>query len=356
MPAESKSEALFNPIAITDLVRDFPDMRPAVIDGALRRGETANIIASAKMGKSFLAGGLAWCIATGTPWLSHEVQKGRVLIIDNELHPETLASRLDAIANKMMIAPADRNDAIDVLPLRGVGLDIEKLGARLAIERGRYALVIMDALYRFIPKGVSENDNASMMTIYNRLDEYAKTWDCAIAVVHHTSKGQQGEKAVTDVGSGAGSIARAADLHLVIRPHEQDGLAVLDFECRSWKRHEPVSIRYEYPLWHAVAAEAVVRKAKCGGDAQQAKKDEEADSTIRGKIENKWLSVAQLRRETGMGPDRITRSLHRIGAKSRRTRSKSTGKKAERFSLSDTPIGGEVERKVERQKLQATGQ
>ena len=83
---------LIKPVSIADLIELNPEMRPVVIEGILRRGETCNIIAAAKAGKTYLVYLLAWCIVTGIRWLSHEVKKGRVLIIDNELHPETLSN------------------------------------------------------------------------------------------------------------------------------------------------------------------------------------------------------------------------------------------------------------------------
>ncbi len=268
------------PVSIRDLIRDNPDLRPVVVDGVLRRGETANIIASPKVGKSFLAGNLAWCIADGRPWLSHDVVQGRVLIIDNELHPETLASRLDRIAREMQIEAAE-TDAIDVICLRGQNIDIHALEMRLAaIEPGTYTLAIVDALYRTLPVGTSENDNAAMMGIYNRLDHYAATWDAAIAVVHHSSKGAQGDKSITDVGSGAGAISRAADTHIVIRQHEDPELCVLDCVTRSFKSPEPVSIRFDWPIWEAVTTKAEVKRTGRTKPEEQAKEDQAAADAI----------------------------------------------------------------------------
>ncbi|MEZ6081622.1 MAG: AAA family ATPase, partial [Pirellulaceae bacterium] len=91
------------PVTVTAMLDSHPELRPVVIDGLLREGETANVIAPPKTGKSFLAGNLAWCVADGRPWLSHDCRQGRVLIIDNELHPETLANRLTRIADAMQI-------------------------------------------------------------------------------------------------------------------------------------------------------------------------------------------------------------------------------------------------------------
>ena len=326
---------LIHPVAIGDLIDNYPDLRPVVVEGILRRGETANIIAAAKVGKSHLVHGLAWCIATGAPWQSHEVTQGRVLIIDNELHPETLANRLYRIATAMQIDYREYRDSLTVIPLRGQNIDIHAIEHRLAtIQPGTYSLAIVDALYRTLPVGTSENDNAAMMAIYNRLDHYAATWDCAIAVVHHASKGAQGDKSLTDVGSGAGAISRAADTHLVIRPHEDPELSVLECVTRSFKSPEPVSIRYEWPLWEAVSTNPEVKKTKSPNGDRQAKNDQDADEAVSEALsDGKKLSVSQLRSKTGMGPDRLVRSLNRLGANGRACKSKKTGKLSERFLL-----------------------
>lgn len=273
-----KPTTLIKPLSMRNLIDGYPELRPVVIEGILRRGETCNIIAAAKIGKTYLVYLLAWCIVTGMSWLSHAVTKGRVLIIDNELHPETLAHRLDWIANKLMINRSDYADTIDVITLRGQNIDINYIEYRLAtIEPGTYSLVIIDALYRTLPTGTSENDNAMMMAIYNKLDYLAKQWDCAIAVVHHSSKGQQGDKAITDVGAGAGSISRAADTHIVIRQHENPELSVMECKTRSFKSPDPVSIRFDCPLWEAVTADPTVKQT--GRQAQEAKaKEDKADS------------------------------------------------------------------------------
>ena len=68
-------------------------------------------------------------------------------------------------------------------------------------------------------------------------------------LVHHSTKGNQSGKAVTDVGAGAGSQSRATDTHLVLRPHEQDGVVVLDAAVRSWPPVMPRCLRWTFPVW-----------------------------------------------------------------------------------------------------------
>lgn len=310
--AEAKPERI-KPISVGDLIEQYPTLRPVVIDGILRHGETANIIAAAKVGKSFLGGNLAWSIATGGDWLGINVKQGRVLMIDNELHKQTLSDRLYRIAMDMMIDYREFRDSIDIVPIRSLGIDIHQIEERLEqIPEGHYTLAIIDALYRTLPDGTSENDNAAMMAIYNKLDHYANLWDCAVAVVHHASKGGQGDKAVTDVGSGAGSISRAADTHIVIRPHEDPELSVLECVTRSFKSPEPLSVRFDWPLWSAVATAPEVKRVGQRREDKQAKDDQEADATLVVAFEkNGWLSESQIVRVTGMGPGRVSRAVGR---------------------------------------------
>ena len=298
------------PISIRNLAVSYPHLRPVVIDGVLRQGETANIIAAAKVGKSFSAGGLAWCIATGMPWFNHPVTKGKVLVIDNELHPETLVSRMTRIANELKISVDEFGDMIDVIPIRGQSVDINAIESRLSeIEPGTYTIAILDALYRTLPAGMSENDNAAMMSIYNRLDYYASQWNCSIVVVHHASKGAQGDKAVTDVGSGAGSISRAADTHIVIRPHEEEGLSVMECVTRSFKSPEPISIRFDWPLWSIVDSEPVVKKATRQNTEAQAETDRKDSEAILQAMPEKAIQQSRLREQLGFGVGKFDRLI-----------------------------------------------
>lgn len=239
------------PVTIGELINTHPRLRQPVIDGLLRRGETANIIADPKRGKSWLAYGLALSICTGRDWLNtFATTAGRVLLIDNELHPETIAHRIPVVADAMGIKANEYLDRMDVLYLRGRLTDFYGIGRIVQrIKDGRYVAMIIDAYYRALPQGVSENDNAQIAGIYNLIDNYADQMDCAVLLIHHATKGSQAEKSVTDVGSGAGSQARAADTHLVLREHEDDGYVVLDAALRSFPPVNPMVLQWAFPLW-----------------------------------------------------------------------------------------------------------
>jgi hypothetical protein len=80
-----------------------PKLRDPLIDGLLRRGEIANIIAPSKIGKSWLSYGLALSIILECDWFGLRTTRGRVLLIDNELHESTIVYRIQAVANAMKI-------------------------------------------------------------------------------------------------------------------------------------------------------------------------------------------------------------------------------------------------------------
>ena len=245
-----RSERL-RPVSAGQLLADHSEMRPAVIDGLLRLGETANIIAAPKMGKSWLTLDLVLSVATGRRWLgTFDVVAGPVLLIDNELHPETLAKRLPAVAEARGIRPADIADKIQVITLRGRLRDLLALESDLrSITPGAFKLIVLDAFYRFLPAGTDENDNAAMAQLYNCVDRIAERLGCAVVLIHHASKGNQSGRGVTDVGSGAGAQSRAVDAHIVLRPHEDDGAVVLDAAVRSWPQVAPVGLRWEFPIF-----------------------------------------------------------------------------------------------------------
>ena len=104
----------FRPLNAPDLIRECPEYRPVVVEGLLREGETINVVAATKVGKSWMVHSLAVAVALGRPWLGHATVGGRVLLIDLELHKETLARRLAAVCKVEGIDPAILDGPLDV--------------------------------------------------------------------------------------------------------------------------------------------------------------------------------------------------------------------------------------------------
>lgn len=302
------------PIAVCDLVESHPRLRAPVIHGLLREGETMNVIASPKTGKSWLTLDLAIAVATGRPWLGqYATEAGDILIIDNELHRETSAHRIPMVASARNVAMREFGRRIHIDNLRGRLRDIEKLEPYfLAIEPGRFKIIVLDAFYRFMPLGGDENDNGMMASIYNRIDAFADRLRCCFVLIHHSTKGSQSGKSVTDVGAGAGAQSRATDTHLVLRPHEESGVVVLDAAVRSWAPIEPTCLRWSFPVWTVedgldptqLKSERPGRKKERTPKQPEGPKDPPwtVERVVEAFIPNDPITLAELREKTADQP------------------------------------------------------
>ena len=142
-------------------------------------------------------------------------------------------------------------DEIVIENQRGSLGSIEDLGQEIEeLKPYGFKLVIVDAFYRALPRGTDENDNGTVAGLYNLIDKYAEVLGCAFVLIHHTSKGNQSQKSVTDVGAGAGSQSRAADAHVILRHHKEKGCVVMESVVRSFPSVEPVCLRWNWPLWN----------------------------------------------------------------------------------------------------------
>jgi hypothetical protein len=271
MPADTVPPPL--PIVGAEtMLQRFTQLNEPVIDELLRRGETLNLISHSKARKSWMVGDLAIAKATGRPWLGRfPLKPGRVLLIDNELHPATLSRRLATIAQARGVLASEFRDSLDVAPLRGQLVDIHGLRERLrATVPGRYDLLILDALYRFYPRDCDENSNSDVAGVFNVVDAIAAEMGAGVALVHHTTKGDQAAKRITDIGAGAGAQSRGVDTHFVVREHEQLDAVVAEAVVRSFPPLQPLVLRWQFPVWTFDAAADPGQLKRSGGRRERA--------------------------------------------------------------------------------------
>jgi hypothetical protein len=196
-----------------------------------------------------------------------------VLLIDNELHDATIDNRVPKVADALRLMLHDYGEQLDVLTFRGKLKDIHALAADFGrIQPGQYKVIIIDSLYRTLPPGTDENDNAAMAQIFNLLDAHAMRMKCAFVLIHHSSKGNQSERSVIDVGSGAGSMGRATDSHFILREHEQEGVFVADAAVRSFEKISPFCLKWLFPLWLPVPDDAGLDPADLKPPTQRRRK------------------------------------------------------------------------------------
>ena len=116
--------------------------------------------------------------------------------------------------------------------------------------------------------------------------QLAGKMNAAVLVIHHSSKGNQGNKGITDVGSGAGSMSRAADGYLILREHELEGMAVLEGVTRSFKQPDAIALKWNYPVWEF--KEGIAPKVKQVKTAHKAKQESQVEADI--ELLKQWLT------------------------------------------------------------------
>lgn len=241
----------FQIVSLGDLQTSAPTPQPEVIKRLLQVGDVANLIAPPKLGKSFFVAQLLVSFIANLEWLGFQfgTSPRRVLVIDNELKPYDLVNRIAFIAEKLGVPISLVFERIDVVSLRGNTLDMKQIATEMHhVAPGTYSLIVVDAVYRTLGDW-NENSNQDMSKFYNLLEGMANRLQAAVIGVHHTSKGDQSDRAVTDVGSGAGTISRAVDCHMILRPHDTPECFALEFAVRNFKAPLPMVLRREWPLW-----------------------------------------------------------------------------------------------------------
>ncbi len=235
----------------SDLIAANPDREPPIIDGLVREGQIMNVVSSSKAGKSWMCYGIAMAVLSGRKWLDEfPTTKGKVLLIDNELSPQELSHRTRKVAENMGIDIGEYGDQLVIKTLKRKPQSLSELaGFFEGIQPHEFRLIILDAMYKFCEPKSDENSNADMSRFYAMLSTYAEQTKAAILLVHHSTKGDQSDKRITDVGAGAGSQSRAADCHLIFREHAEGDAMVLDATVRSFPPIEPLAVRFNWPLW-----------------------------------------------------------------------------------------------------------
>lgn len=247
--ADAEGEQPLETADMAELLAAHPVQTPYLVHGLLRRGEIMGIVAPPKARKSFLVSDLALSCATGTEWHGHfGVEKGRVLLIDNELTDNELAVRSRAIMGTRGITADDVRGALYTRTLRNSDRGVDSI-IRSLEKSPPFDLIIFDALYMFLEKGMDENSNADMTCLLRKFRRLAARTGCCVALVHHTAKGSQANKDPIDAGSGAGAFGRALDTLVTLYRHEEDDYFVAHYRQRSSAPRGPLGLHWRYPCF-----------------------------------------------------------------------------------------------------------
>jgi len=194
---------------------------------------------SPKVGKSWFALDLAVSVASGTPCLGvFEVeQRGPALVFLAEDAVSAVRERLGAVCASRDLQLADLDVSVIVEPV--VRLDLQQHRERLlcTLERHRPTVLLLDPLVRL--HRLDENNAQEISGLLGFLREIQRAFDCAVMLVHHTSKKQRARPGMALRGSS--DIHAFGDSNVYLAP---DGTDVqLTIEHRSASAPPGVRLR-----------------------------------------------------------------------------------------------------------------
>ena len=204
-----------------------------IIGGHLEADSLNLIFGEPGCGKSFISIDMACCVATGTPWHGHEVQKGLVIYIAGEGH-NGLAKRFRAwsMAHGKSLdgAPLYKSKKAAQLYDVSVAIDVADAVREIVEQAGvEPSMIIIDTVARNM--GGDENSTQDMNQFIENIDSLLRVpYQCAVLLVHHSGKASPGQ------ARGSTALRGALDAEYQV---EMDGTSkMIKMENRKMKDGE----------------------------------------------------------------------------------------------------------------------
>jgi hypothetical protein len=231
-----------------ELMVAYPQDAEPVIHGLFRRGEVVTVTSWSGAGKSWNAAQMALSIATGRPYLGHETNQGRVLVLDMELRGPTLKNRVEMLCQHVFRGESITTE-LRFCPIRSerpknLMVAVERKLAEFH-EEHNIAAIILDPVYRLFADqdDADENDNSMATRFMRKLEGHAERLNAALIGVCHTGKGGSTSEADTvDMAVGAGAFGRTADTRAVLCGHPAESCFVLEAIPRSFPPFKAVTV------------------------------------------------------------------------------------------------------------------
>jgi hypothetical protein len=222
--AAGRAEVLLDVLTARELCAlPDPPEDEQLLGPLLLRGQRLVLGAHTGEGKTSMALQIVRALTTGEDFLEWKGAGGRVLVLDAEQGLRTVKRRLREIG-------LDESDAVDYVRVPdGLALDSDKrhvTEVEHALERGGYALVVADPLYK-LHTGDS-NDEREAVDLMRRFDGWRERYGFALLLPVHCRKPVPGMKFSIHDLFGSSAYVRGAEVVLGLR-RVSDGYAKLHF-------------------------------------------------------------------------------------------------------------------------------
>ena len=212
-----------------------------IVDDYIEADSLAQVFGDPGGGKSFVSIDIACCVATGTAWHGHEVQKGAVFYIAGEGH-NGLARRFKGweLGNGVSLKDVPlfkSHRAAQLYDATEAALVAESI-KQLSAECGHIpSMIVIDTLARNM--GGDENSTQDMNSFIQHLDTYLRQdYRCCVLVVHHSG--------AMDKDRSRGSTALKGALDAEYKCQLDSGTKTIQFESKKMKDAEmPVAKNFQ---------------------------------------------------------------------------------------------------------------
>lgn len=205
----------------------------------------AGLVGASGAGKSFIAIGMACCVATGTPWHGREVRRGGVYYLAGE-GQRGLKKRIAAweqhngvsTAGAPLFVSAGLPSLCDVEMAEASADEIAEAAENILAETGlQPSLIVIDTVARAMG-GADENTAQDMGAFVRSMDVLRQRWGCVVMSVHHTGHASEAQ------GRARGSSAyRAAlDSEFVVSSKGED-VAFTGTKEKDWPKPPAISFQ-----------------------------------------------------------------------------------------------------------------
>ena len=193
--AQLRSAALYASEVHFDRKADYS------VKGWLGSEAVSVVYGDSNCGKSFFGLDISAHVASGQPWMGHNVRKGKVLYLASEGGVKSYGPRIEAIRNaKSDLYGQGMADHFLLLPtpvdLHG-DKDVAAISA--ALPDLNFSLIVVDTLAMSMGGG-SENDSADMGQYIQNIFELKARYNCHVMIIHHSgkdkSKGSRGHSSL----------------------------------------------------------------------------------------------------------------------------------------------------------------
>ena len=193
--AQLRSAALYASEVHFDRKADY------LVKGWLGSEAVSVVYGDSNCRKSFFGLDISAHVASGQPWMGHNVRKGKVLYLASEGGVKNYGPRIEAIRNaKSDLYGQGMADHFLLLPtpvdLHG-DKDVAAISA--ALPDLNFSLIVVDTLAMSMGGG-SENDSADMGQYIQNIFELKACYNCHVMIIHHSgkdkSKGSRGHSSL----------------------------------------------------------------------------------------------------------------------------------------------------------------